>query len=413
MRAVVSVGADEKRTCGKQIPWDSRASLSDADIVIFEPRLNLAPTGHLKDGRPSFSESTAVKLMDQLRHWRLELGNAFENGKTIVVWLVREDLFYVRDPRGTSEGLSTYFQVPAKLALREAQGSIMQLSKHASSIRDYWEQFGDLSVYQVYLPYFQGEPVILTKGEERVVGGMIRNESGGTLLLLPPICAQNEVPENINQRLLLKVVEIDRALSETGDDAPPPEWSLDPTYELSGEAELLCEVEEVQTQIEALTDQKDKFLGEHRDLTLFRALLYEKGKALERAVAKACEVLGFEVDRYEDDESEFDLVLEGPEGRLLGEVEGKDNSAIALGKLRQLTTNVLEDYEKAERAEPPKGVLFGNAFRLSPLEERQGFFTEHCRKAADRFDFALVRTCLLYTSPSPRDGLLSRMPSSA
>ena len=26
---------------------------------------------------------------------------------------------------------------------------------------------------------------------------------------------------------------------------------------------------------------------------------------------------------------------------------------------------------------------------------------------------ALVYTCLLYTSPSPRDGLLSRMPSSA
>ena len=28
-------------------------------------------------------------------------------------------------------------------------------------------------------------------------------------------------------------------------------------------------------------------------------------------------------------------------------------------------------------------------------------------------DFALCLTCLLYTSPSPRDGLLSRMPSSA
>ena len=27
--------------------------------------------------------------------------------------------------------------------------------------------------------------------------------------------------------------------------------------------------------------------------------------------------------------------------------------------------------------------------------------------------WALVRRCLLYTSPSPRDGLLSRMPSSA
>ena len=27
--------------------------------------------------------------------------------------------------------------------------------------------------------------------------------------------------------------------------------------------------------------------------------------------------------------------------------------------------------------------------------------------------FALTQACLLYTSPSPRDGLLSRMPSSA
>ena len=29
------------------------------------------------------------------------------------------------------------------------------------------------------------------------------------------------------------------------------------------------------------------------------------------------------------------------------------------------------------------------------------------------FPYNMVRSCLLYTSPSPRDGLLSRMPSSA
>ena len=32
---------------------------------------------------------------------------------------------------------------------------------------------------------------------------------------------------------------------------------------------------------------------------------------------------------------------------------------------------------------------------------------------ARHLDLALVELCLLYTSPSPRDGLLSRMPSSA
>ena len=30
-----------------------------------------------------------------------------------------------------------------------------------------------------------------------------------------------------------------------------------------------------------------------------------------------------------------------------------------------------------------------------------------------QYDYAKAKDCLLYTSPSPRDGLLSRMPSSA
>ena len=35
------------------------------------------------------------------------------------------------------------------------------------------------------------------------------------------------------------------------------------------------------------------------------------------------------------------------------------------------------------------------------------------RAGLPRVDFVLAVRCLLYTSPSPRDGLLSRMPSSA
>ena len=33
--------------------------------------------------------------------------------------------------------------------------------------------------------------------------------------------------------------------------------------------------------------------------------------------------------------------------------------------------------------------------------------------AGPRVGITMVQACLLYTSPSPRDGLLSRMPSSA
>ena len=42
----------------------------------------------------------------------------------------------------------------------------------------------------------------------------------------------------------------------------------------------------------------------------------------------------------------------------------------------------------------------------------QGDSPEALTKQADAA-IAYARTCLLYTSPSPRDGLLSRMPSSA
>ena len=47
------------------------------------------------------------------------------------------------------------------------------------------------------------------------------------------------------------------------------------------------------------------------------------------------------------------------------------------------------------------------------LEDKNTSKTE----LSDLGEFALIdyltKTCLLYTSPSPRDGLLSRMPSSA
>ena len=48
-------------------------------------------------------------------------------------------------------------------------------------------------------------------------------------------------------------------------------------------------------------------------------------------------------------------------------------------------------------------------FELSPLNKRRW----RNFRANGRAFWSLVIFCLLYTSPSPRDGLLSRMPSSA
>ena len=67
----------------------------------------------------------------------------------------------------------------------------------------------------------------------------------------------------------------------------------------------------------------------------------------------------------------------------------------------------------AERGRPPKGVERSNLLLRIPTDliEQVDTFKESLE--AERGGFAINRTCLLYTSPSPRDGLLSRMPSSA
>jgi hypothetical protein len=59
------------------------------------------------------------------------------------------------------------------------------------------------------------------------------------------------------------------------------------------------------------------------------------------------------------------VVFESEEGRLIGEAEGKDNKAINVDKLRQLSMNIHEDIQREEVTTPAKGVLFGNGYRFN------------------------------------------------
>ncbi|WP_214212917.1 hypothetical protein [Morganella morganii] len=127
-------------------------------------------------------------------------------------------------------------------------------------------------------------------------------------------------------------------------------------------------------------------------MSRLRNLLFEKGKPLEYAILDALKIIGFTVSQYKDSESEFDVVFESKEGRLIGEVEGKDNKAVNIDKLRQLALNIHEDLERECIDKPAKAVLFGNAYRLQPIEERSEPFTTKCISASKINSTALVFT---------------------
>ena len=55
-------------------------------------------------------------------------------------------------------------------------------------------------------------------------------------------------------------------------------------------------------------------------------------------------------------------------------------------------------------------------YRIAPDEDRERHVCDACDTVHyinPKVIVGCLPTCLLYTSPSPRDGLLSRMPSSA
>ena len=107
--------------------------------------------------------------------------------------------------------------------------------------------------------------------------------------------------------------------------------------------------------------------------------------------------MGFDANTYRDSDSEFDVVLECAEGRCIGEAEGRDSKPISIEKMRQLSDNIHEDLSRDEISEPAKGILFGNAYRLSPPSDRPAeHFTAKCIKAAKRNETALIRTCDLF-----------------
>ena len=76
-------------------------------------------------------------------------------------------------------------------------------------------------------------------------------------------------------------------------------------------------------------------------------------------------------------------------------------------QVSRVGVNKIKEMIKTVGWVPQKGILY-----VMPLEE----YAERCEAAFEKYDFSKVVekvSCLLYTSPSPRDGLLSRMPSSA
>ena len=284
----------------------------------------------------------------------------------------------------------------------------MKLSARGSEVlASYWNEFGSTSQYQVLLTATAVPACVVTRTGDKAVGAMYRSKaSSGTLLLLPDIDFYEDTflkekggeqtwtpaATQFAGRIIASIVALDKALRSTAEVTPEPPWASENHFALAPESALRVRLLDAERRVEEAQKHKEEIVEALKSAGAFRALLFEKGKPLEAAIIDALRLLGFTAAPYKDSDSEFDVVFESMEGRLIGEAEGKDNKAVNIDKLRQLSMNIHEDLQREEVTSPAKPVLFGNGFRLQPLQKRADPFTEKCHSAAATSSTALVFT---------------------
>lgn len=422
-KRIATVGCELASSSAKHVSFRSKSSLLDFDIVLFKPLISdfLGYGSDYFQGKPSLSDTQSFQLRECCEHWRRELKEAAAAGKTAVIFLPELTSVYIdtgqRSYSGTGRNQKTtrhvaeynnYNSIPADLRPVVANGSEMKLaSSVAPPLAAFWNEFREMFAYHVLLSSESVPAAILTRTGDKCVGAIIRSKtSRGSLVLLPDVDfypdefvteknekqVWTEKATTFANHFVAAIVQMDKELRAESDVTTEPTWASVDAYLLAPERALRAKLMAAEVAVEKAQKTKEGLAERLRVEGRLRGLLFEKGRPLEEAIIEALRKLGFGAEPFKDGGSEFDVVFDSPEGRLIGEAEGKDNKAVNVDKLRQLQMNIHEDLLRESVETPAKPVLFGNAHRLAPLEDRGDAYTEKCVTAALTMNTALVFT---------------------
>jgi len=428
-KRIVTIGCELASDAVKHVSFGSKSSLLDWDIALFKPEIDdfVASARRNFQGKPSLGDTESFQLRECCEHWRREIKEAVEAGKTAIVFLPALTSVYIdtgeRSYSGTGRNQKTtrhvdeysnYRAIPADIAPVAAHGTEMKLvSNVAPPIATFWNEFRAMFAYQVLLTSQKVPAEIVTRTGDKVVGTLYRQKtSSGSLVLLPDLDfypddflafkgeqqTWTKKATTFANRFVAAIIQLDKALRAETDITPQPSWAAHDAYLLAPERSLRSQLMAAEVELEKVQRAKEELAERLKGEALLRGLLFEKGKPLESAIVDGLRKLGFEAEPFKDDGSEFDVVFESEEGRLIGEAEGKDNKAVNVDKLRQLQMNIHEDLLRESVSMPAKPVLFGNPYRLAEPSERGEPFTEKCVTAAATMNTALVATPDLFAA---------------
>jgi len=419
-RRIISIGFSVPGDDVEDIPFKSDQSLLDADIILFQPTIGEPGYAEHFQGKRSLDENQSFQLKERLSHWKAELNAAIDAGKLVIVFLASPEGVFVRTGEKQYSGTgrnrqvtnivteaSSYGSMPFQLEVHPRRGSSIVRGERIGVFAQYWDAFGEYSPYEVTVESNVSRVLLMTKAGEKTVGATLSFKKGA-VHLLPPLLLEEGASRSAKQsgkrvgrsetvafskRLVATLVALDDAIRVGSKQTPAPHWAQSAEHQLEKERQLEVNSTDITARIRALQIELEEVSQKRQDAGNLRRLLYGQGPELEKAIIEALSYLGFKAEAFKDHESEFDAVFVSPDGmRFLGEAEGKDSSAVNVDKFSQLERNIQEDYAKEGTTEFARGVLFGNAYRFTPPNQRQESFTPKCLSSAKRSGVALIRT---------------------
>ena len=277
-KRIITIGLQLASTDIEHAIFRSKTSLLDWDIIVFKPDVgDFLEYADTFQGKPSLGADGSFKIKEDCEHWRRELKQAVETGKTVIVYLSHLQEFYVdtgqRTYSGTGRNRKTishvdlynnYNTIPASLSPVTASGKSMKLvARIAEMLTPYWAEFESVSQYEVILTDTKIPSCLVTKSADKAVGAIYRSKtSAGSLLLLPDI---NFMPDSFVTKkggnwtsaalafagkFISSIVSLDKALQNTSEVTPQPNWADDGRFKMGTEDDLQAQLLEAERQVE-------------------------------------------------------------------------------------------------------------------------------------------------------------------
>jgi hypothetical protein len=421
MKDIASVGIQIPSNKVDFYEINNRMALSDADIIVFSPMLcyDLYFTDNYR-GKRCYDKNTSFELTEDFIHWKRELNIALGQGKTVFVFLTEKEEFYVHTGQQKVSGTGRNQQVtnlvdlfdnykclPINVNIQSAAGKTVYCQSPV--FQGFFNTFQKELYYEAFI---SSETIkkfcFTTKSKDRCLGTALKSLNGHIVFLPMLDCHkdsywnQNGKPskagDEFGKRLISNLIEIDKVLKSHTDKTPRPKWLDSEEYELKEAVKTRKSIQLNLQKIKEIEKDNDKLKEILIEQDSLSDLLFEGGKALENAVIKALQILGYSAENYDDGTLELDQIIMSPENdRFIGECEGKENKDIDISKFRQLEDALNADFQREEVVEKAFGLLFGNPQRLINPMDRTLDFTRKSKLSAEREKIGLIKTSDLFT----------------